>query len=101
MTVFNRVCKILTVCLLLLWIVTFSSKIFAQGPYPEPYQEQYRYQERHNEMPGRFSLDLSAKFLERNITEDGFTFNGQSFPSTDAWANSARLLAKLSVDLTR
>lgn len=82
MSIFNLVCKTVTGSLLLLCVVSFPLKTFAQ--------------ERFDGMPGHFTLELSTKFLERDITEKpGFCCFG-----TSASPTSSRLLAKLAVDLT-
>jgi len=47
-------------------------------------------------MPGRFTLDLSTKFMERDITEKP----GACCFGTSASPTSTRMLAKLAVDLT-
>lgn len=84
----QRSCKAITAGLVLLWISFVPSKCFGQ-------ERSY-----YGPWPGHFSLELGAKYLGRNITEDGFNFGGQSYPKTDGWATSAQLLGKLAVDLT-
>jgi len=69
--------------LLLLCLISFPARASAQ--------------QRFDGTPGHFTLDLNIKFLERDITEKADAV----FPfETSASPTSARLLARIAVDLT-
>jgi hypothetical protein len=77
--------------LFLLFIAALPEAGLAQEPYPDRYSS-----ERYLALPGHFSLELGAKFMGRDIDEEG----GACCFATDATATSTRLLAKLAVDIT-
>ncbi len=86
MLILRPACKGVIGCLLLLCVMFFPARTSAQ--------------ERFDGVPGHFTLELGAKFLERDVTEDAFSFGGTPFDQTSASPTSGRLLAKLAVDLT-
>jgi hypothetical protein len=83
MLISHRACKGMIGGVLLLYVIYFPARTFAQERFSET-------------MPGPVTLDLGIKFLERDITEKGDAL----LPDTSASPTSTRLLAKLSVDIT-
>jgi hypothetical protein len=98
MKIFNQAYKAVTGGLLLLCVVSFAIRAFAQEPYPP--QEPYSARGPFYGMAGHFSLDLSTKFMERDVTENAFIFGTTPIDKTHASPTSARLLAKLAMDIT-